>query len=169
MIKKKTAKTQKERDTLFVTQAGYDEMVSELENRKGALRDEIAQQINAARDLGDLSENQAYSDAMERKELNDNRIDELEYLISIAEIIDASASDNFIGIGHTVEIQKVGGEKRTVTLVGKEASQQADSTVGKISIDSPIGMALNSAQVGDTVAVKLPAGEVKYKILKMVA
>src|SRR5262249_42839856 len=101
---KKVTKTQKEKDVLFVTQAGYDEMLRELENRKGTLRDEIAQQISAARDLGDLSENQAYSDAMERKELNDNRIDELEYLISIAEIIDASAEDNVIGIGHTLEI-----------------------------------------------------------------
>ncbi len=169
MVKKKTTKTQKEKDVLYVTQAGYEEMTRESESRKGALRDEIAQQISSARDLGDLSENQAYSDAMERKELNDNRIDELEYLISIAEIIDASTEDNIIGIGHTLEIQKVGGDKRTVTLVGKEAAQQADPTAGKISIDSPIGKALNSAQIGDTVAVNLPTGEVKYKILKMVA
>ena len=169
MVKKKISKTQKDKDVLYVTQEGYDEMMRELEQRKGTLRDEIASQISAARDLGDLSENQAYSEAMERKELNDNRIDELEYMISIAEIIDASVEDNYIGIGHSIEIQKLGGEKRVVTLVGKEAAQQADPTVGKISIDSPIGKALNSAQVGDTVSVNLPTGEVKYKILKMVA
>lgn len=168
MAKAKTVKTEKD-DVLIVTQQGYDAMVQELEYRKGTLRAEIAHDISVARDLGDLSENQAYVEAMERKEMNETRIDELEYLISIAQISSASADDNIVTIGHTVEIQRVGGTKRMVTLVGKSETQQANPIDGKISIDSPIGKALNMSKVGDTVSVELPAGQVKYKVLKIAA
>jgi len=167
MAKKKAAKSEK--DVMILTQAGYDELVAELDQRKNETRPEIAEAIKEAKALGDLSENNAYSDAMERKDANENRIVELEYMLSIAQVSTASAKDKIIGIGHTVEIQKVGGTKRELTLVGKADSQQADPTENKISIDSPIGMALNGAKIGDTVAVELPNGKVNYKIIKIVA
>lgn len=169
MAKTKTKNTTADQDVLIVTQAGYDAMVQELENRTDVVRVEIANEISQARDLGDLSENQAYASAMEKKEMNDARIDELEYLISIAQITDASQQDDVVSIGHTVEIQKVGGEKRTIALVGKAETGQASPAEGKISIDSPIGKAINMAKVGDVVEVKLPKGTVKYKVLKIAA
>lgn len=169
MAKAKSKNTAAEQDVLIVTQAGYDAMVQELDYRQNTLRVEIAAEISQARDLGDLSENQAYASAMEKKEMNDARIDELEYLISIAQITNASKQDDVVSIGHTVEIQKVGGEKRTIELVGKAETGQASPSEGKISIDSPIGRAINMAKVGDVVDVKLPKGDVKYKILKIAA
>lgn len=170
MAKARTSKSaSSDRDVLIVTQEGYNDMTAELKHRLEVLRPQIAQEISVARDLGDLSENQAYSEAMERKEMNDNRISELEYLISIAQISSASDQDDIVSIGHTVEIQKVGGAKRTITLVGKSETQQASPAEGKISVDSPLGKALNLSKVGDTVSVTLPAGEAKYKVLKIAA
>lgn len=167
MAKSKATKTKEEQEVLMLTQSGYDKLVQELKQRKEVLRDEIAAEIKQARDLGDLSENQAYADAMERKEVNEARIEELEYMISIATVASASHDDKIVTIGHTVEIQKVGGDKKKITLVGKESTQEADSSVGKISIDSPVGKAINMAQIGDTVNVVLPTGEVKYKVLRI--
>lgn len=169
MAKTKTKTTASEQDVLIVTQAGYDALVQELNHRKDVVRVEIANEISQARDLGDLSENQAYASAMEKKEMNDARIDELDYLISIAQITDASQQDDVVAIGHTVDIQKIGGEKRTIVLVGKAETGQASPAEGKISIDSPIGRAINMSRVGDIVDVKLPKGDVKYKILKIAA
>lgn len=163
------AKKQTQQDVLLVTQDGYNQMVAELEERLQK-RDLIAQEIEEARKLGDLSENAPYTEAMSRKEINDARIDELTYLISIAQIIESDAKSNIVGIGNTVEIQREDEKtKRTVTLVGAQAAQEADPRENKISIDSPVGKALNMAQVGDKVVVELPLGEVTYKILRLVA
>lgn len=168
---RKTTKTATPKDdVLLVTQERYDDMTTKLEYYRDVVRDEIAQAINEARDLGDLSENNAYSDAMEKKDINEARIEELEYMISIAQIVEAEQNSNIVSVGSTVEIQKVGGDKRVVTLVGKSKSQEADPAAGKFSEDSPLGIALNMAQVGDTVSVKTPSGQdIKYKILRKVS
>ncbi|MBL8014949.1 MAG: transcription elongation factor GreA [Candidatus Doudnabacteria bacterium] len=158
-----------DKDVLIVSQQGYNEMTEELDYRIKVLRPQIADEIKQARDLGDLSENHPYTQAMQKKEMNDARIDELEYLISIAQISSASDADDVVTIGHTVEIQKVGGEKKSVVLVGKSETQQANPAEGKVSIDSPLGKAINMAKVGDTVVVSLPKGEAKYKILRIAA
>ncbi|MCA9379385.1 transcription elongation factor GreA [Candidatus Dojkabacteria bacterium] len=171
MAKRKTTKTQ-EPEILIVTQEGYDDMVRELAQRKDVLRAEIAKEISVARDLGDLSENQAYTDAMEKKEMNENRIDKLDYLLSIAQVGTTNANDDIVRIGSTVEIEKVGAGakgKKIITLVGKEETQEADSQAGKISVDSPVGKAVNAARIGDTVTVQLPQANVQYKILRKVA
>ncbi|NWF62139.1 MAG: GreA/GreB family elongation factor, partial [Fischerella sp.] len=57
---------------------------------------------------------------------------------------------------------------RVVTLVGSEETRSAEPGEGKISIDSPIGEAINNAKVGDTVVAKLPDKEIEFKILKFV-
>ncbi len=166
MARKKKSTTQ-EIDVLMVTQEGYDEMVAELENRNGALRDQIAKEINEARNLGDLSENQAYSEAMERKNMNEGRIEELEQLITSAQIIQKTDS-NTIGVGSKVEIEQIKTKRgRTVTLVGRGKSQEADPREGKISIDSPLGHALNGSKKGDKVMVELPSGKAEYVIKKV--
>lgn len=165
--KKKT--TTEEHDVLLVTQSGYDDMVGELNHRMNTLRDEIASEINEARNLGDLSENQAYSEAMERKNMNEGRIEELEQLISIAQIIQKSDS-NTVGVGNTLDIKNLKTSSvRTITLVGKGISQEADPRQGKISIDSPLGHALNGSKKGDVVKVDLPSGLVEYQIVSIAA
>ena len=90
------AKTRKTKNTnesnLKMTQSSYDELVVELENRKEVLRKDIADEISAARELGDLSENHAYTVAMEKKEMNENRILEIEDILAVVEIVNENTS-----------------------------------------------------------------------------
>ncbi len=165
------AKTKKttvaESNALTMTQDAYDELKRELELRINVTRKEIAEEIKAAMDLGDLSENHAYTVAMEKKEMNENRILELEDILAIAKIVAGNKTDNFVNIGEPVEIQNVETKKnRIVVLVGTEESKAANPTEGKISVDSPIGKAIYNSMIGDVVDVSLQDKVVKYKVVK---
>lgn len=166
MAKAKKA-TQTNENVLSMNQDSYDELKKELENRITNIRKDIADEIKAAMELGDLSENHAYTVAMDKKEMNENRILELEDILAIAKIVTSNASDNVVNIGEPVELLNVDTkEKRIVVLVGTEESKTANSLEGKISIDSPVGKAIHNAMFGDTVEVHLSRGAVKYKIGK---
>ncbi|GAB4284461.1 MAG: hypothetical protein Kow0081_1660 [Candidatus Dojkabacteria bacterium] len=155
-------------DLIQMTQASYDEIIAELEHRKNVLRPQIAGEITEARELGDLRENHAYTVAMEKKEQNENRIADLEELIKKVQIVSDSSSNKVVTIGKTVTIRNISSNKeRTITLVGSEETEAADPASGKVSVDSPIGKAINKAMLGDKIIVKLPIGEVEYEILKI--
>lgn len=167
----KTKKTKSvDENALKMTQDSYNELSLELQNRKEVLRKEIADEISAARELGDLSENHAYTVAMEKKEMNENKMLEIEDILAIVEIVqEQTQSHNIVSVGDTVEIQNLdNNEKRTITLVGSEETKAANPFEGKISFDSPIGKAIYNEKVGDTVEVALPLKTVKYKILRQV-
>lgn len=163
-----TKKAKNESNVPTITLAAFNELKAELENRENVLRLEIAEEIAAARELGDLSENHAYTDAMEKKELNENRIAELESLLAIAKVVEEEkVQNNFVNVGDSVEIQNlVNNEKRVVTIVGSSDTKAANPAEGKISTDSPIGKAVYNSKIGDTVEVQLPNRVLKYKILK---
>jgi transcription elongation factor GreA len=165
-IKKNTKVDEKK---LTVTQSSHDDMSKELEHRISVLRKEIADEISAARELGDLSENHAYSVAMEKKEMNENRILEIEDILAVAEIAHENKTDNSVSIGEQVEIQNmVSKQKRVVVLVGSEDTKTANPLEGKISVDSPIGKALYNSKIGDLVDVDIKGKKIQYKILKLV-
>lgn len=165
----KTKKSIKNDNHIEMDQETFDKLKVELEHRREVLRKEIAEEIAQARDLGDLTENYGYTKAMEKKEMNENRISELEDLVINAKVISKNIKDGFVGIGESVEIQNLDTKsKRTVTLVGSEESQSADSVAGKISISSPIGKALYNARIGDVVEVKLEDKVIEYKLLRAV-
>jgi transcription elongation factor GreA len=166
MAKKQTSNDNAE--SLIVTPAGFAEMQAELEERLQRTI-EIAHEIDEARKLGDLKENEPYIAAMQRKEMNDTRVEELKYLISIAQVVDNSGSVDIIGIGSKIEIENTANKaKRIIQLVGRQASQESNPVEGKISIDSPLGKALNGKKVGTEVEVQLPIGLVNYKIVRCV-
>jgi transcription elongation factor GreA len=165
----RSRKTTTQENEIRMTQDAYDELVKELDYRQNVLRKEIADEIADARELGDLSENHAYTVAMERKDLNENRISEIEDILQKAEIVEENKSDSLVSVGETVEIQNIETkDKKVLTLVGSEETKSANPMDGKISTDSPVGRALYNAQIGDTVDVILPSKVIKYKILKFV-
>jgi transcription elongation factor GreA len=166
MAKAKKA-TQTTENVLTMNQDSFDELKKELENRINNVRKDIADEIKAAMELGDLSENHAYTVAMDKKEMNENRILELEDILAIAKIVTSNTSDNVVNIGEPVELQNLETkESRVVILVGTEESKTANPLEGKLSIDSPVGKAIHNAMIGDTVDVVLSKGVVKYKITK---
>lgn len=158
---------QNEGQLIEMTQEAYDELVNEIEHRKNTLREEIADEIAEARSLGDLSENHAYTVAMEKRERNENRISELEMIVKDVQIVSAKSSSKVVTIGKKVQIKNVkSGKSREVQLDGTEETGTADPRSGKVSIDSPLGVALHNSKIGDTVEVETPVGAVEYKIEK---
>ena len=129
-----------------ITEAGRKELEAELEELKSR-RGDIADKIAEARDYGDLSENAEYDSAREEQGLVETRIAEIEDILMNAEEIKARKS-NKVQLGSTVELKN--GAKAIYTLVGPV---EADPLNGKISNESPLGIALMGKVVGDDVTI----------------
>ncbi|MCS7317043.1 MAG: transcription elongation factor GreA [Candidatus Dojkabacteria bacterium] len=167
---RKPTLNKKSEDVIELDRESYERLVQEYRYRVDVLREEIASELAAAIELGDISENYGYTLAMEKKDMNEARIAMLEDLLSKAKIVELNISDSVVGIGETVEIQNLeNGLKKIVTLVGEEKSQSADPLRGLISIDSPVGKALYNAKVGSVVEVNLGNKVVRYKICRFVS
>ncbi len=141
-----------------ITNEGKKELEKELAGLVGR-RGEIAEKIADARDFGDLSENAEYDVAREEQGLVETRIAEIEEILKNAEII-KSGSRSQVTLGSTVEL-KNGSKTFNYTIVGPV---EADPIEGKISNESPIGMALEGKKVGDTVTITTPKSSIDYKI-----
>lgn len=145
----------------IVTKEGYEKILSEIEERETVIREKIADDIEKARQQGDLSENAAYKAAIEAKEFNESRIDLLREQMNNSEIIETDKSSK-VGIGKTVKIENVANTTQIeYQIVGHN---EADPSQRKISLDSPIGKALVDKIVGDKVLVATPGGEVEFII-----
>jgi transcription elongation factor GreA len=146
-----------------LTASGFEALVEELRRRQQEERPRIIQAISEARALGDLSENAEYHAAKEAQALNEGRVQELESLISRAEIIDLSKlSGDRIKFGAIVKvIDEDTEEEKTYQIVGEP---EADVRSGRVSITSPIARALIGKTIGDTVEVATPGGGKSYEI-----
>lgn len=151
---------------LLITPNGKAQLEKELEELKGPKRDALSKRLKSAIEMGDLSENADYKAAKEDQGFLEGRIQEIEAILSTAEITDEShVGKNYVQIGHRVTIQEEGEDEETWTLVG---ASEADLNQQKISYLSPIGAALIDKKVGSTAKVHLPNGEtIDYKILKI--
>lgn len=143
-----------------ITETGRKELEQELEELKGR-RGDIADKIAEARDYGDLSENAEYDSAREEQGLVETRIAEIEDILMNAEIIKARKSSK-VQIGSTVEIKN--GKTVKYTIVGPV---EADPINGKISDESPLGVALMGKAVGDTATIRTPKGDTTYTVISI--
>lgn len=144
-----------------LTSEGKKELEAELDSLK-ARRGEIADKIAEARDYGDLSENAEYDAAREEQGLVESRIAEIEDILQNAELIKSSKKST-IGLGSKVEL-KSGTKKLFYHIVG---SVEANPVEGKISNESPIGVALMGKKVGDKATVSTPKGDINYSIVSI--
>lgn len=151
---------------LLITPNGKAQLEKELAELKGPKRDALSKRLKSAIEMGDLSENADYKAAKEDQGFLEGRIQEIEAILSTAEITeDSHVGKDTVQIGHRVTIQEEGEDEETWTLVG---ASEADLKQQKISYLSPIGAALIDKKVGATAHVHLPNGEtIDYKILKI--
>ena len=151
---------------MLYTQQGYQELVDELNFRKGEERERIKNDIAVARSFGDLSENSEYDEARNEQGKNEARIKELEELVENATIIDESAIDtSLVSLGSTVKVFDYAlGEEVTYSLVG---SNEANPLEGKISDLSPIGAALIDMREGEEKEIEIPSGTLRIKVLQV--
>jgi len=144
-----------------ITADGKKELEVELVGLK-ARRGAVAEKISEARDFGDLSENAEYDAAREEQGLLETRIAEIEDIINNAEIIKPTKKST-IGLGSRVEL-KTGNKKVQYIVVGPV---EADPLEGKISNESPIGMALYGKKVDEKVTIETPKGSISYTIVSV--
>jgi transcription elongation factor GreA len=145
----------------YLSKEKFKQLTDELENLKTKKRKEIAEELEFAKSLGDLSENAEYHEARESQAALEDRISQLESILASAEIVAAHHS-NVVEVGSVVHVQKAGDKaKRTYTIVG---SEETDTAAGKISFKSPLGQALLGKKKGEEFTFKTPAGEAKYTV-----
>ncbi|MCC8073403.1 MAG: transcription elongation factor GreA [Clostridiales bacterium] len=147
--------------TFKMTAQGKAELEKELDNLKTAGRIDIAEKLKVARSYGDLSENSEYDEAKSEQAKIEARISELEYQLEHAEIVD-NAGKNSVSMGSKVTvIRKKDNVEAVYEIVG---FAQSDPSQGKISDESPVGMALMGAKIGETVVVEAPIGNLELEI-----
>lgn len=152
------------KDEILLTAKGYAELEEELNELRTTKREENIQAIKEARSHGDLSENSEYDAARDEQAKIEARIQELEYKLEHATIIDSSNKDT-VNVGCDVTILYVDDEEEdTYSIVG---SLEADPFENKVSNESPIGAALIGSKVGDVIPVVGPNGTYDIKVLKI--
>ncbi|MFA6393001.1 MAG: transcription elongation factor GreA [Candidatus Paceibacterota bacterium] len=149
-------------ETSYITEEKREALQEELKHLKTFKRKEILEALEAAKALGDLSENAEYHQAREDQGKTEDRINQIEYMLQSSVVVKKHQSSK-VEIGTTVVIKKE-GTKDTVTysIVGAE---EADMSTNKISNKSPLGEALFGRKKGDELAIKTPKGLAKYTLI----
>ena len=148
----------------YLTPEGEAKLQAELEALKGPRRDELAQRLRSAIQMGDLSENADYHKAKEDQGFLEGRIKEIEAILRNSVLIEKTSNTGVVVLGSHVTIQEEGFDPETYHLVGPT---EADPRKGKISHESPIGRALMNKKVGEFAETEAPGGKIKFKIIKI--
>ena len=149
-----------------MSREGFDKLSKELEYLKTTKRREIADDIAKARAFGDLRENAEYDAAKNSQALNEKRISETQDRLARVQLIDESKiPKDQVFIGAKVLLRDLKNQEEfTYSIVTQD---EADFDAGKISVTSPIAKGLLGLKVGEFAEIKIPAGILKYKILKI--
>ncbi len=148
----------------YLTQAKKAELETELKHRKSAIRPEIGERLQAARALGDLSENAEYQSSRDEQGKNEGRIQQIEAILKTAKVIERSGSSK-VELGATVVVKKLAdGAEKTFIIVD---DVEADIAQNKISPSSPIGGAMLGKLAGQSFTISTPRGDVDYEILSV--
>ena len=147
----------------YVSVEFLQKLKDEMHELKTVKRRELANRIEAAKALGDLSENAEYHEAKDELGFIEGRILEIEDLLKNAIVIEEEKGGTNVRVGSKIKVL-VNGKEKDFDIVG---SNEADPLSGKISNESPIGSALIGAKKGDEVSVRSPNGSTTYKILEI--
>ncbi len=149
----------------LITKKGLKKLKDELQKRMSVNRKDIADRLDEAKAMGDLSENSAYHAALEDYRKNELRIDELKELISSLRVAPNRRGDSKVDIGDKVRIKDIKSDKIIeYEIVGLG---EGDPSLGQISSDSKLGSALTGKKVGERVKLDLPIGIKEYEILEV--
>ena len=150
----------------ILTDEGLKNYEQELEYLKTVNRKEVAEKIKVALSFGDLSENSEYDEAKNDQAMLESRIAQIEAILKNAKVIDESElSNEHIHVGSKVKVHDFDLDEDSVyQIVG---SNEADPFNGKLSDESPVGMAFLDHKTGDIVEIETPDGLVKFEILEI--
>ena len=149
----------------YLTAQGAAKLEAELAELKGPQREAISRRLRDAIQMGDLSENADYHKAKEDQGFLEGRIQELDFTLRNAIIVEESSRPKgVVAVGARVTVQEGDFDPEIFHMVG---AKEADPRAGKISHESPIGLALMDHKVGDSVEAETPGGKIRLKILKI--
>lgn len=151
----------------YLTKEKLKELEEELKLAKTVKRREIAESLEFAKSLGDLSENAEYQQAREAQAELEDRISVLEDILKRAVIVSDKAearSGSVVTMGSTVTIKREDGTTKKCKIVG---SEEADVMNDKISNESPLGMAIVGKKAGEKFVVATPKGKVNYTLISI--
>lgn len=149
----------------YLSPEKFEELKSELDSLKNVERKRVAESLEYAKSLGDLSENAEYHEARDNQAKIEARISEIETILRSAIVMSSGTRGDLVEAGSTVTVKKQGSDdEKTFTIVG---SEETDTTDGKISYHSPIGSAVMGKKKGDLFKVRTPKGEVEYELLEV--
>lgn len=149
-------------DKIRFTQKGYDDLKQELADLKDE-RPGVIEDVQKARELGDLKENGYYQASKGKLRTIDSRMTRITYYLKVGEIVAEQVAGE-VGIGKTVTL-KNDSREMTYQIVG---DLEANPSEGKLSLRSPIGKAVEGKKEGDQVEIVVPSGTVLYKVVKVV-
>ncbi|MDP3962275.1 MAG: transcription elongation factor GreA [bacterium] len=148
----------------YLTKEKFQEFKAELDHLHTEKRKEVAENLEYAKKLGDLSENAEYHEARQEQAEVEDRINHLENLLKTAVLVGEQHGD-MAGVGSTVKVQKEGeSEIRIYKIVG---SEEADMANGKVSNLSPFGLALIGKKKGETFSFMTPKGKATYTLISI--
>ena len=152
------------KEPVYLTQKGLEEIKKELDELINVKRPANIQSIKEARALGDLSENADYDAARNEQAVLEDRIKRLEKMLENYEIIDETSKDK-VGLGCTVCIKYIDDDETDEYMI--VGSQEADPFASKISNESPIAQALMNHKAGEVVTVESPNGSYQVEITEI--
>jgi len=147
-----------------MTRAGYDKLKAEVDQSETEEMPRLAQRVAAARSEGDLSENAEYHGARESQGLLQAKINLLRDKLARAVIVErAKEAGDEVVFGATIRVKDLKfGDEEEYVLVG---AGEEDFDCGRINVASPLAQGFLGRKVGDTVAIDVPAGTLRYEIL----
>lgn len=149
-------------EPIYLTPEGAAKLKAELADLKGPQRLALSARLRDAIQMGDLSENADYHKAKEDQAFLEGRVQELDYILSTAAIVDGPVRKDVVFVSAHVTVQEGDYEPEVFHIVG---ATEAEPREGKISHESPIGKALMEHRIGDIVEAKTPNGTTRLKIL----
>lgn len=149
-------------EKVYLTKEGLKKLREERDQLVDVRRKEVAEKLQKARELGDISENAAYDAARDEQAFVEGRIEELEDILKRVELVE-NGKAGVIVVGSRVRVH-LDGDEQEFQIVG---APEANPTGGKISHESPLGRALLGKKVGEKVAVEAPVGKLTYHILEI--
>jgi len=146
----------------YLTAEGKEKLESELDRLVNVRRPEVAAQLKAAIEEGDLSENAGYDEAKRDQAFLEGRIKEIEAILRNARPLEGNGNKDIVGAGSKVTIVESGTDFEEHYLIVGPA--EADPAGGRISNHSPLGQALLGHRVGDSIEVNSPGGLIAFEI-----
>ncbi len=149
-------------EKVYLTREGLQKLQDEYDQLVNFRRKEVAEKLQKARELGDITENAAYDAARDEQAFVEGRIEELEAILKKVEVVEEEKA-GVVSVGSRVRVHLDGNEQE-FQIVG---APEADPAAGKISHESPLGRALLGKKVGEKVEIDAPAGKLTYHVLEI--